>query len=52
MTRARRAALSALLLAGSIAGSQMLSAPPVEAEPTDCMGEARDDRRRRRRHAG
>jgi Ca2+-binding RTX toxin-like protein len=40
MTRARRAALSALLLAGSIAGSQMLSTPHVEAEPTDCMGEA------------
>jgi hypothetical protein len=40
MTRARRATLSAFLLAGSMTGWQMLSAPSVHAEPTECMGEA------------
>ena len=40
MTRARRVALSALLLASPIVGWGMLSAPQVQADPNACMGEA------------
>ena len=38
MTRARRAAAAAMLLAGALTGWGMMSAPEVRAEPTDCMG--------------
>src|SRR5205085_6384425 len=38
MTRARRAAMVAMLLFGSMTAWAMLSAPRVKAEPTDCMG--------------
>ncbi|MEW6477300.1 MAG: hypothetical protein AB1679_34030 [Actinomycetota bacterium] len=38
MTRARRAALTAMLLVGFVTAWEMTSAPQVKAEPTDCMG--------------
>lgn len=38
MTRARRAAAAAMLLVGSLTAWEMMSAPEVKAEPTDCMG--------------
>jgi hypothetical protein len=38
MTRARRAALAAMLLVGSVATVEIASAPQVEADSTDCMG--------------
>ena len=38
MTRARRAALAAMLLVGSVITWEMMSAPQVKAEPNDCMG--------------
>jgi hypothetical protein len=38
MTRARRAALAAMLLVGSVTAWGLMSAPQVKAEPTDCMG--------------
>jgi Ca2+-binding RTX toxin-like protein len=38
MTRARRAAMVAMVLVGSTTAWGVLSAPRVNAEPTDCMG--------------
>jgi hypothetical protein len=38
MTRARRAALAATLLVGSVVGWAMISAPHAQAEASDCMG--------------
>jgi hypothetical protein len=38
MTRVRRAVTVAMLLAGSMTVGGMISAPQVNAEPTDCMG--------------
>jgi hypothetical protein len=38
MMRARRAALAAMLLVGPFGGWELLSAPQVQAESTDCMG--------------
>jgi hypothetical protein len=38
MTRARRAALAAMLLVGSVTAGVLIPAPGVNADPTDCMG--------------
>jgi len=38
MTRARRTAMAAMLLVGSMTAWGMMTAPQVKAEPTDCMG--------------
>lgn len=38
MTHARRAALAAMLLVGSVTAWGVISAPDVKAEPTECMG--------------
>ena len=38
MTRAWRAAMVAMLLVGSMTAWEMMSAPQVRAETTDCMG--------------
>lgn len=40
MTRARRAALAAMLLVGSVTAWEITSAPQAEANPTECMGAA------------
>jgi len=38
MTRARRAAMVTMLLVGPMTAWNMVAAPQVNAEPTDCMG--------------
>ncbi len=38
MTRARRAALAAMLMVGSVGVWDVMSAPQVGADATDCMG--------------
>jgi hypothetical protein len=38
MTRARRAAVAAMLLVGSFSVLEIASAPQVDAEATECMG--------------
>ncbi len=38
MTRARRAAMVAMLLVGPMTAWNIMAAPQVNAEPTDCMG--------------